>query len=374
MKNVFRMHCTTVIRLSMLTLVFVSLQNERSAFSADDREVRPSWESGPTGTRASLRGLDALDDRIVWASGAEGTVIRSTDGGSSWTNCSPPGYSLVEFRCVVALDETTAVVASAGTPAVLLRTDDAGASWRKVYDNDSPRAFFDAMKFWDSKRGIAMSDPVGDRILVVITADGGNTWQETRQDSLPTCRDGEAAFAASNGSIALGPSGQTWIGMGGTEAPESRVYFRSNWDAPLVARSCPLKSSPTEGVFALATSGSDENLLVVAVGGDYRDNTRKKNASSMAKPTTAIWSKDGGKNWESAAVMPAHFRSSVIFVPRLINGADGFITTGPTGSEYSNDGDTWNPIDGLGFHALSVGENTVFACGSDGRFAVLKWR
>ncbi|GAB5402360.1 MAG: YCF48-related protein [Aureliella sp.] len=347
--------------------------------AADPTGLEPTWEPGPTGTRVSLRGLDAFNDEIVWASGAKGTVVRSADGGSSWTNCNPPGYSAVEFRCVVALGPRTAVVASAGTPAVLLRTGDAGATWRKSYSNDSPSAFFDAMKFWDADRGIAMSDPVDGRILVVTTEDGGNTWNEVQEESLPACREGEAAFAASNGSIATGPEGQVWIGMGGTNSNQSRVYYRSGWKADFTAYNCPLKSSSTEGIFSLARSTqSTDDKLLVAVGGDYRDNMPGEPTDdaqhTSPQPPIALWSKDNGRTWQAAKQPPTRFRSSVIYVAKLRKGTAGFITTGPTGSEYSTDAHTWKPIAGLGYHALSVGDDTVFACGSDGRFAVLKWR
>lgn len=36
-----------------------------------------------SGTQAHLRGLSAVNDRVVWASGTGGQVGRSTDGGGN---------------------------------------------------------------------------------------------------------------------------------------------------------------------------------------------------------------------------------------------------------------------------------------------------
>lgn len=37
------------------------------------------------GVTVSLRGLSVVDDKVAWASGVNGTVIRTIDGGQTWT-------------------------------------------------------------------------------------------------------------------------------------------------------------------------------------------------------------------------------------------------------------------------------------------------
>lgn len=51
-----------------------------------------SWEvlTTPTST-ASLRGLSAVSQKVVWAGGSEGTILRSVDGGSTVTSVGPAG-------------------------------------------------------------------------------------------------------------------------------------------------------------------------------------------------------------------------------------------------------------------------------------------
>jgi hypothetical protein len=122
-----------------------------------------SWELGPTGSRASLRGLSASSEDVIWTCGSHGTVLRSLDGGSSWIECGPTEFPELEFRSIHAWDAHSACIASAGSPAVVLRTDDGGIVWREVYRHRSPAAFFDGMKFWDHGRGIVFGDPIDGR-------------------------------------------------------------------------------------------------------------------------------------------------------------------------------------------------------------------
>ena len=65
---------------------------------------------------ASLRGIHSLDGGIAWASGTGGTVLRTTDSGRTWRECTvPPNGEKLDFRAVQAFDENTALVMSAGT-------------------------------------------------------------------------------------------------------------------------------------------------------------------------------------------------------------------------------------------------------------------
>ncbi len=328
--------------------------------------VSLDWDVTGTGTDASLRGLSAVDDRVVWASGSNATVIRTRDGGKTWTPCGPKGFGDLEFRCVHAFGADIACIASAGSPAVLLRTDDGGASWRETYRASSPSAFFDAMRFWDSQRGIAISDPVDGKLLVVETSDGGQTW-ERLTDELPQSPPGEAAFAASNSSLHVGEQGQLWFGTGGSESETSRLYHRSAWDAKWGTVSVPIPSSQASGIFSVctvpaSTAGEESNTLVL-VGGDYR--------ASETSDVTACISRDRGVTWRTVKTQPAAFRSAVVATPRGGSLPSGLITAGPFGTDFSRDADEWEPVSQTGFHALAVGQTQVFASGSEGRFGRL---
>ncbi|MCC9656382.1 WD40/YVTN/BNR-like repeat-containing protein [Rhodopirellula halodulae] len=324
------------------------------------------WHVTETGVTASLRGLSAVDDRVIWASGSDATVIRSTDGGQTWTSCGPTNHGDLELRCVHAFDDQHACIASAGTPAVLLRTVDGGMTWTETYRASSPAAFLDAMSFWDSKHGIAFSDPVEGKLLVVKTDDGGRSWTSV-SDQLPEAREGEAAFAASNSSLCVGDSGRLWFGTGGAKSDSSRLYFRSEWNGQWSTASPPIPSSSTSGIFSITTlkpqKKHPQSSIVICVGGDYR--------VSEPSPVTGCISHDGGVSWRVMQTQPGGFRSALIVTPPNSVLSGNLIAVGPEGTDISNDGDLWRAIASTGFHALAIGDTEVFACGSEGRFGRL---
>ena len=71
-----------------------------------------------SGTTASLRGIHSVDGKIAWASGTEGTVLRTLDGGAHWQKCAVPDGATdgatLDFRGVQAFDAETAIVMASG--------------------------------------------------------------------------------------------------------------------------------------------------------------------------------------------------------------------------------------------------------------------
>lgn len=339
------------------------------------------WELGPTGVKASLRGLHACDDEVIWACGSSATVIRSSDGGSSWEACGPDGFEGIEFRSIHAWTSKRAIIASAGAPAVILRTEDGGESWLQVYKNEEEAAFFDGLRFYTPERGMAFSDPVDGRLLIVETRDGGMHWLEVEPNAIAKALEGEAGFAASNSGLYCDNLGNAWIGTGGADSQLSRVYFRAAGSRNWQAQDCPLVSGPSKGIFSISAIPSQEQSAspgqstaqgkstLVAVGGDYRPGENSE--------TVACYSKDLGATWEPAKSPPPAFRSAVIGFQFPLDGETEdsiWVCTGPTGTDVSKDGIHWQAYSDRGFHVLAEGEEKVFAAGADGRFAVLAKR
>ena len=42
------------------------------------------WESQDSGVSINLRGLSVVSPNVAWASGVNGTVVRTKDGGKTW--------------------------------------------------------------------------------------------------------------------------------------------------------------------------------------------------------------------------------------------------------------------------------------------------
>ena len=323
-----------------------------------DHAINICWTPQISNTHASLRGLCVVSDKLVWAGGSQGTVLRTVDGGKTWQLLPVPGAESMDFRDIHAFNEHVAVIVSAGQPAKVFKTTDGGMHWLEKYHNVHPDAFFDAMAFWDDKTGIAFSDPIDGTFLLIKTIDGGETWHRIPPENIPPPMEEEAGFAASGTCIAVYGQGNAWFGTGGSAA---RVFRSTDWGETWTAAETPLLSGqPSAGIFSLTFRDARNG---VAIGGDYRDpNAKEKNAA---------FTTDGGVSWASTQHAPPDgFRSCVAYVPTV--SPPMLVTVGTNGSDFSaNDGRTWARADTVGYHAVDFAKNkrTGWAAGSEGRIA-----
>src|SRR5690348_6384984 len=184
------------------------------------------WRAQQSNTTADLRGLSVVSPWVVWASGTRGTYLRTTDGGATWQAGAVPGAAELDFRDVEAFDANTAYLLSIGKDrqSRIYKTTDGGAHWTLQFTNRLPEAFFDAMAFWDRDHGVAMSDPVSGRFVMIVTDNGGRTWTDVPGTNIPAATAGEGGFAASGTCIVAQGQANAWFVTGGAVA---RV-FRSN--------------------------------------------------------------------------------------------------------------------------------------------------
>src|SRR5580765_6727799 len=89
-----------------------------------------SWVPITSGTTANLRGVSAKG-QTVWVSGEKGTVLKTTDGGMTWSSVSPRGVADLDFRDIEVIDDRTAFIMGAGEgpKSRIYKTTDGGASW-----------------------------------------------------------------------------------------------------------------------------------------------------------------------------------------------------------------------------------------------------
>ena len=95
-------------------------------------------------TTADLRGIDNVGNGVAWASGTNGTVLRTEDGGYVWQTCAiPPGAEKLDFRGIQAFDANTAIVMSCGKGdhSRLYKTTDGCHTWKLLRPTLIPMAF-----------------------------------------------------------------------------------------------------------------------------------------------------------------------------------------------------------------------------------------
>jgi photosystem II stability/assembly factor-like uncharacterized protein len=339
-----------------------------------------TWNMQDSGTTASLRGIFSVDGKVAWASGTEGTVLRTTDGGAHWTKCvTPLDAAKLDFRGVQAFDANQAMVMSSG-PGDLSRvykTADGGKTWTLLFKNpDIPDGFFDGFfADWNEETGSPqwtgslLGDPTHGQFTLFDTADSGATWTRRKSPGLTADAATMGAFAASN---SLFPATQENIHKPSTfiSGGKAGAFF---WKEKLPEHEWRRIEVPiahgldAAGIFSIA-SHSDKapfrNVIatretLVAVGGDYT-----KPGESAG---TAAWSTDSGATWHAASTPPHGYRSSVAYSAT----ADVWIAAGTNGSDVSRDeGKTWQPLDDGNWNALSP----PFVVGPKGRIARFTWK
>ncbi len=318
------------------------------------------WELQSSGTKERLRGLSVVNDRVAWASGARGTVLRTVDGGLTWTTLALPDAAGLDFRDIEAFDARTAYVLAIGNGdrSRILKTIDGGVTWVEQFRNADPKAFYDDIAFWDRNNGLAVGDPIDGHYTVIRTTDGGASWTPAPPDEAPQALEGEAAFAASGSILCVQGSRNVWLATGGTHA---RVFRSTDRGRRWVAADAPIVSGQSAGIFSIAFADA---LHGVVVGGDYR----KEGESSANVALTD----DGGRTWKAANTMLSGFRSAVAFVP----GTSGrvLVAAGPSGTDRSTDGGkTWSSLGDVGFDTIRVtpSGNVAWASGAAGRIGKL---
>jgi photosystem II stability/assembly factor-like uncharacterized protein len=90
-----------------------------------------TWTPQTSGTTSILNSVKAVSPMVAWAGGYNGTVRRTTDGGSAWLDANPnPGIILGNVDNIEAVDELNAWCATAvGPTANMYKTTNGGNTW-----------------------------------------------------------------------------------------------------------------------------------------------------------------------------------------------------------------------------------------------------
>jgi photosystem II stability/assembly factor-like uncharacterized protein len=124
-----------------------------------------TWTPHPQGSTQTLYAIDAVDASTAWAVGEAGTILKTTDGGATWTpQASGTGAAL---NGISAVSTTTAWAVGAG--GVILKSED-GSTWTPQNSRVTAALYgisaIDAYNCW----------AVGEGGTILKTSDGGLTW------------------------------------------------------------------------------------------------------------------------------------------------------------------------------------------------------
>ncbi|NIJ55344.1 WD40/YVTN/BNR-like repeat-containing protein [Dyadobacter arcticus] len=316
-----------------------------------------------------MRAVHAITPSICWIGGSKGTILKTLNGGKTWSTYKVSGADSLDFRDIHVFNRQTAIAMSAGPSesdkAKIYRTEDGGESWKLVYQTTQNGVFLDGIDFWDKNKGICLGDPIQGRLFIITTNDGGKNWEEQPLEKRPVAEPGEACFAASGTSILTNGKGHVYIGTGGSKM--ARVFRSEDYGQSWQVSSTPLPAGPTSGIFGLRFWSKKHGM---AVGGDY-----KKTVDSTQN---VLMTKDGGVTWQLTGmtkpgglkeVVALYHKTDAVWTGETELRWDDYalIASGPSGTSVSIDkGKSWRKLGKEGFHSLSFAGNVGYGVGANG--------
>jgi photosystem II stability/assembly factor-like uncharacterized protein len=326
------------------------------AFLLTSKVTNGQWVKQSVNTTASFRGLSVVSEKIIWASGTGGTVIKTVDGGKHWTVMTVPGAEKLDFRDIEAFDANTAYILSIGNgeSSRLYKTTDGGRNWGLQFKNTNEKAFFDALACMSRKICMAMSDPVDGHFLLIFTSNGGHNWRsDNRTTGQPAANEGEAAFAASGTCLIHVPPLDFMIVSGGRSARVLRGRPPSDFGGYIWLSADPhfVSGSSGSGIFSIAMLDAKNGVIA---GGNYEKPD--EHSDNLAFTT------DGGESWKLAGGLTG-YRSGVTYVDKQT-----IIAVGTNGSDMTRDGGKiWKKVGTENLNAVQAkGKRALWAVGPAG--------
>ncbi len=254
---------------------------------------------------------------------AEGVVIKTTDGGDTWTEImGGPGTNGIEAVCFVTPDKGFI----AGWNDYFAKTTDGGATWTEI-NVGSDNWYFMDIEFWDEDHGIAFANHNSSGIAIYYTSDGGDFWMLS---SGVGHNVQDIAYADAN----------TLYAVGGNECISKSTDGGVNWTQ--------IYSGTNNRYFM----GVDFNSDFGVVGGE---------------DGKIFYTSDAGDNWDNFATGYHNFSGVYVFNAdsSYIGGTDADIyktTNGGSSWEVEDNGSESSHIYKIKFTT----NNTGFLCGSQG--------
>jgi len=202
---------------------------------------------------------------------------------------------------------------------------------------------------------VVVGDSVDGTFSILLTSDGGRTWRPVPPTGLPAASPNEGAFAASGSNVTVNGN-HVWFGTGA--AAKSRVLHSADRGRTWTVADTPLKAGGSAGIFSIAFRDATHGIVI---GGDYSKEAEHEDNVAITSDGGATWTliKDRGLSG---------FRSVVKHVP---GSKTSWIAVGPQGSDWSDDdGRTWTPVAGPGFHTFSFAKSGSRGWGAGAKGAI----
>ncbi len=382
-----------ILAILILALAACNLSQPAATPTSVPPTPLPTQAAPASPAESSLLRISFPDASTGWAlaSANTGAVLRTSDGGATWLDVTPPGLTGIGYSTTLSvLNVATAWVLAPNADYLsgkLYRTSDAGLTWTSF---DAPFGG-GYLQFLDASTGFALADlgaGAGSQAVELFqTTDGGATWLSVFNDD-PTRPD-------SSGSLPLGgiKSGMTFLDAstgwvtgerpvngevylfvthnGGLDWAEQTIPLPSGYDAYMYLPQAPVFFG-NDGFLPLMVDLPATSVITFYTthdGGSTWSGNPSNSASQVPlgsrytfADSTHGWSWDGGASIyvttdaaQTWSAIPTSLNlgdnlAQVVFVPASGGAYNGWALTGQDSAGHSqlyhttDNGSTWTQL------------------------------
>jgi photosystem II stability/assembly factor-like uncharacterized protein len=225
--------------------------------------VAEVWTAQSSGTTDTLRSVDFIDAQIGWAAGELGTILKTTNGGTTWI--PQPAGTFKHLHSVHFVDAVTGWVV--GDDGMIKKTSNGGATWTTQFSGTVNTLL--SVHFVNSSTGWI----VGNGGTILKTTNGGTTWTPQPAGSVYNLRavhflDINTGWVVGGPGVILKTAngGMTWTAQqSGTTQPLFDVHFANTGTGWIVGHvGTILKTTNGGTTWTPQQSGTTESLYSIS--------------------------------------------------------------------------------------------------------------
>ena len=330
------------ILVLVLTVIFNSL-------------IFAQWLPVSSGTTNNLYGIDMLPSGVGYAVGDMGTILKTTDSGSSWNLLN--SNTTTQLNDVYFFDDNIGIVV--GYFGLILRTTDGGNNWSTIVVTD----LFDALLSisFNGTNGICGAESQ----TIIYSTDSGASWTISQSGFFgggfwgAQMLNSTTGFVAGQNSISAPMTGKSTDA--GANWNFNFFYFQTNEgrceDVHFFDANTGIVSGSTwigGGAISRTTDGgtnwSTTLFTNVLEGMDFPMATT---GYAVGWAGAIMYTTDSGLTWTDQTTNPSNYYSDIAFIPNTLIGV--VVGTGGSMLRTNNGG---LPVELSSFTA-SVNNNNV---------------
>jgi len=302
----------------------------------------------PTKADVNWIGVSVPNPDVIWLSGSNSHIARSSDAGETWEYFQPATQNL-QFRDIEALDANHAYALSIGNngDSRIYYTSNGGRNWQLRY-RAGGNQFLNCMALSATNEAWVYGDTVENRWNMVRSVDGRNWLTASNMVDTQPLSD-EGGLAASGGC--LRHNNGIWA-IGTANGNTARLLVKRNFGIRFKAIDTPLPAGPSAGI-ASVWPFSEKHILLA--GGSLNH--------AEAKPRLVEYKDD---QFTALTEPPL---SGALYSLTVRN--DGSIlVTNPTGAALLNSSrDAWQTLAEANIWNSACSTNSCYLVGKDGYLA-----